>query len=411
VRPAARLRTIAELLPQAVAARAPADRIMQQWGRQNRYAGSKDRRDISDRLFAILRHYGNLTGRLGTDNPQLVAMLASHVLADMPLDEIIQLADGSQYALPPISTADVKTLTHAATAKPDGRAAKLSVPQWLMEDVEAQLGSETDAVMQAMLTRAPTDVRVNFLKADMQTAQAALQDDEIDTRPHEKINGALRLTGSAQITTGAAFQNGYIELQDAGAQAVAQICAARPFETVMDFCCGAGGKALALAAQMENKGRLLVHDAIETRMRPLPDRAIRAGVEIIETVPTAQLRDFEAQCDLVIADVPCSGAGRWRRAPETKWRLTAADLTELHRLQAEIIHQAAALVRPGGRLAYITCSLLASENNRQIDKFLQENQCFEPIETDGPVGQEARHMLHPVNADTDGLFIAVMQRR
>jgi len=410
VRPAARLRTIAELLPQTLSDRQPADRIMQQWGRQNRYAGSKDRRDISDRLFAILRHYGALTARLGSDDPLLVTMLATHLLGDVTLDEIAAMADGSQYGPPPISGADEKTLSHAAATPPSDRANGLAVPVWMLDDIAAQLGDETDAVMQAMLTRAPLDVRVNTLQADRQAAQNALREDDIETAPLAKIDTALRVHGTAQITMSAAYRAGMVEVQDAGAQAVAQICDAQPFETVMDFCTGAGGKALALAAQMNNKGRLLVHDAIKTRMRHLPERVTRAGAEIIETVSPEHLRDFEAQCNLVVVDVPCSGAGRWRRAPETKWRLTAEALADLHKLQAEILQKAAALVRPEGRLAYITCSLLASENDRQIDKFLKQNQCFEPMKSDGPMGAQARHMLHPLNAETDGLFIALMRR-
>ena len=410
MRPAARLRTIAELLPQTLSDRQPADRIMQQWGRQNRYAGSKDRRDISDRLFAILRHYGALTARLGSDDPLLVTMLATHLLGDVTLDEIAAMADGSQYGPPPISGADEKTLSHAAATPPSDRANGLAVPVWMLDDIAAQLGDETDAVMQAMLTRAPLDVRVNTLQADRQAAQNALREDDIETAPLAKIDTALRVHGTAQITMSAAYRAGMVEVQDAGAQAVAQICDAQPFETVMDFCTGAGGKALALAAQMNNKGRLLVHDAIKTRMRHLPERVTRAGAEIIETVSPEHLRDFEAQCNLVVVDVPCSGAGRWRRAPETKWRLTAEALADLHKLQAEILQKAAALVRPEGRLAYITCSLLASENDRQIDKFLKQNQCFEPMKSDGPMGAQARHMLHPLNAETDGLFIALMRR-
>lgn len=138
---------------------------------------------------------------------------------------------------------------------------------------------------------------------------------------------------------------------------------------------------------------------------------MRAGVEIFETVAPHDLRGLEGQCDLVVADVPCSGTGRWRRAPETKWRLTAQGLADMHELQAQILRQAASLLRPEGRLAYITCSLLSSENNRQIDGFLEENQAFEPMETDGPTGLQARHMLHPCNGDTDGLYIAMLQRR
>ena len=411
MRPAARLQTIAELLPLALSERQPADRLVQHWGRQNRYAGSKDRRDISDRLFAILRHYGNLTARLGSDEPLLVTMLATHILSDMPLDEVVALADGSQYAAKPISDADVRTLNHAATTPPLEQADKLSAPAWLLEDIEAQLGDATEAVLVAMQSRAPLDLRINLLRGDRMAAQAALLEDDIEAAPHPHIETALRVLGTAQITMSRAYKDGLVEVQDAGAQAVAQICAAQPFETVMDFCAGAGGKALALAAQMQNKGRLLVHDAMDARMKHMPERAMRAGVEIIETVAAQGLREFEGQCDLVVVDVPCSGTGRWRRAPETKWRLTAEGLVDLHNLQAQILRQAALLLRPEGRLAYITCSLLSSENDRQIDGFLEENQAFEPMETDGPTGLQARHMLHPCNGDTDGLYIAMLQRR
>jgi 16S rRNA (cytosine967-C5)-methyltransferase len=264
--------------------------------------------------------------------------------------------------------------------------------------------------MGAMLQRAALDVRVNLLKADRDGAQAALLQDEIEAAPHPHIDTALRIIGTAQITMSAAYREGLVDVQDAGAQAVAQICGAKAFDTVMDYCAGAGGKALALAAQMENKGRLLVHDAIATRMRGLPERVLRAGVDIVETVAPEHMRDFEGQCDLVVADVPCSGAGRWRRAPETKWRLTPDALADLHIVQADILQKASTLVRPGGRLAYITCSVLASENNRQIDLFLEENQGFEEVETNGPHGAAARHMLHPFTTETDGLFVAVLQR-
>ena len=199
-------------------------------------------------------------------------------------------------------------------------------------------------------------------------------------------------------------------MQDGGAQAVAIMCAAQPFETVMDFCAGGGGKALALAAQMQNKGRLLVHDAIETRMKGLAERARRAGVDIVETVVPENLHGFEGKCDLVVADVPCSGAGRWRRAPETKWRLTRDDLNKLCDLQADILRQAATLVKPGGRLVYMTCSLLATENDRQVARFIEENRLFELSEAATCLGQIGQAQLHPINADTDGLYCAVLEK-
>ena len=410
MRPAARLQAIADLLARMLADSQAADKIMQGWGRQNRYAGSKDRRNISDRLFAILRHYPNLTGRLGTDNPLLVAMLATHCLEGETLESVLALADGSQYAPAPLSPANAKTLTHAAQAQLQDKAAQLAVPAWLLSDIEAQLGDATAPVLQAMTQRAPLDVRVNSLKATQEEALAALAEDGFAAAPHGRIDGALRLQGSPRLAETTAFQNGLFEVQDGGAQAVAAMCAAQPFETVMDFCAGAGGKALAMAAAMNNRGRLLVHDAIAPRLKGLDARAKRAGVTIVETVAPQDLHGLEGQCDLVMADVPCSGAGRWRRAPETKTRLTQDELDALRALQADILRQAAILVKPGGRLAYMTCSLLASENRDQVQQFIEENQLFSISETALCLGRHGMAQLHPVNADTDGLFCAVLEK-
>ena len=410
MRPAARLQAIADLLADVLADTQAADRMVQSWGRQNRYAGSKDRRNISDRLFAILRHYGNLTARLGTDNPLMVAMLATHVLEGETLEDVLALADGSQYAPPPLSDADAKSLAHAAQAQPKDKAAQLAAPDWLLADVEAQIGGETDAVLPAMTQRAPLDVRVNALKATPQEAMEALGEDGLQARRHTHIDGALRFEGTPRLSETKAYKKGLIEVQDGGAQAVSQMCAAQPFETVMDFCAGSGGKALALAAAMQNKGRLLVHDAIAPRMNGLGERARRAGVDIIEPITSPDVHAFEGQCDLVVADVPCSGSGRWRRAPETKWRLTRDELDALVALQGDILRQAAALVKPGGRLAYMTCSILASENNRQVARFIEENQSFKLMQSASCLGQNGQAQLHPANADTDGLYCAVLEK-
>jgi 16S rRNA (cytosine967-C5)-methyltransferase len=220
----------------------------------------------------------------------------------------------------------------------------------------------------------------------------------------------LRFDALPRLIEANAYKSGLIEVQDSGAQAVAAMCAAQPFETVMDFCAGAGGKALALAAQMQNKGRLLAHDAIESRMSGLAQRAQRAGVDIIETLAPQNIDDMRGQCDLVVADVPCSGAGRWRRAPETKWRLTQENLDALRETQADILAQSARLVRSGGRLAYMTCSVLASENIDQVSRFLKENQGFSLSSTAQCLGQTSMVQLHPANADTDGLFCAVLEK-
>jgi 16S rRNA (cytosine967-C5)-methyltransferase len=358
----------------------------------------------------VLRHYGNLTARLGTDTPLLVAMLATHLLEGEALEDVLALADGSQYAPPPLSDADAKSLAHAAQTQAKDKAAQLAVPDWLLADIEAQLAGDTDAVLQAMTQRAPLDVRVNALKATPQQAMDALAEDGLQARPHTHIETALRFDGAPRLADTKAFKKGLIEVQDGGAQAVASMCAAKPFETVVDFCAGGGGKALALAADMNNKGRLLVHDAIEMRMKGLDERARRAGVDIIETLAPSQIADMAAQCDLVVADVPCSGVGRWRRAPETKWRLTRDELDALCALQADILRQAATLVKPGGRLAYMTCSILASENSHQVARFIEENQSFKLMASASCFGQSGQAQLHPSNADTDGLYCAVLEK-
>ena len=337
-------------------------------------------------------------------------MLATHLLHDVELDEVLALADGSRHAPPPLVAADETSLRNAAQNPPDNRADNLSVPLWLLPELETQLGAACDDVMHTMMARAPTDVRVNFLKGTRDEAIAALAAEDVVATPHPHVDTALRLEGSPRLLDGKAYQSGLVEVQDAGAQAVSLMVGVQPFDTVMDFCAGGGGKALAMAAQMQNKGRMLMHDALAERMADVPQRAARAGVDIIETIAPQNLPDWQAQCDVVVVDVPCSGAGRWRRAPETKWRLTQDELDGLVALQADILQQAAALVKPGGRLAYITCSLLACENNMQVARFINKNQQFALIDTVLPMGMAGQTQWHPVNADSDGLYCAVMQR-
>jgi 16S rRNA (cytosine967-C5)-methyltransferase len=410
VRPAARLQAVSDLLHTVMSDAIPADRIMQNWGRQNRYAGSKDRRDISNRLFAILRHYGSLTARLQDDDALLVSLLATVQLDGETLEAALSLADGSAHSPEPLEAASVEKLTQALDRDvSQDKAGAWSAPDWLLSDIEAQLGDDTEGVLMAMRDRAPVDVRVNLLKTDRAGAIAALQEEGFEPVPHAHVETALRFEGAPRLVDSEAFKQGLIEVQDAGAQSVAQVCDAKPGQTVMDFCAGAGGKALALAAQMENQGLLLVHDAIAGRMNGQRPRAKRAGVDILQIVKPAQVLDFTEGCDLVVADVPCSGTGRWRRSPETKWRLTAEDLAELHQMQADILTEAALLVQPGGRLVYITCSILASENGQQIDRFLQETPGFELSQIDLPFGQGGQMQLHPLNSDTDGLYCAVLQ--
>ena len=246
MRPAARLQTLSELLTETLSSRQAADFIVKQWGRQSRFAGSKDRRFLSDGLFTILRHYGNLLDRLGTDDPLLVTLLAYIDVVDeavkITLDEALALADGQTHAPPPLTADQIDCLRHAIDKPATSRAGQLSVADWLLADLDAGLGQHADAVMQAMRQRAPLDVRVNTLKGDAAQAMTALQGEGFLLQPHAFIANALRLDLPANVTASQAFENGLVEVQDAGAQAVAQFAAPQPFQTVLDYCAGAGGK-------------------------------------------------------------------------------------------------------------------------------------------------------------------------
>ena len=425
MRPAARLQTLSELLAETLSSRQAADFIVKQWGRQNRFAGSKDRRFLSDGLFTILRHYGNLRDRLGADDPLLITLLAYIDVVDesvkITLDEALALADGQAHAPSPLSPEQIDCLRQALEKPANSRAGQLSVADWLLADLDAGLGPQADAVMQAMRQRAPLDVRVNTLKGDAAQASVALQNEGFSVQPHGFVSNALRLALPANVTASQAFEDGLIEVQDAGAQAVAQFAAPQPFQTVLDYCAGAGGKSLAMAALMNNRGRLIVHDSDTRRMRPIIDRAARASVSIIETADAHGLKPLVGGCDVVMADVPCSGSGRWRRSPETKWRLSQESLLALNNVQLNIMKKAADYVAPNGRLVYVTCSVFASENERIIKRFLASQPAFE-LDVEPPQDTSSNDLaaalkaagfiqLNPVSSDTDGLFCAVLRRR
>ena len=421
MRIAARLQTLSELLVETLSSRQAADFIVKQWGRENRFAGSKDRRFLSDGLFTILRHYGSLQDRLGTDDPLLITMLAFVDAfegdAKMTLEDVLAMADGQPHNPETLSDAQIQCLHDAAAKAPQTRAGKLNVAEWMLEELDAGLGDNVDAVLHAMTQRAPLDVRVNTLKADVEQAMAALQDQGFEVQAHGQIANALRVSLPANVTQSQAFEDGLIEVQDAGAQAVSQFAAAKPHETVLDYCAGAGGKSLAMAALMQNSGRLIVNDTDSRRMRPIEARAARAGVKMLETATPALLDKLVGRCDLVMADVPCSGSGRWRRSPETKWRLTPDSMLALRSAQLNILKKAAAYVAPGGRLVYVTCSVFAAENSKLINSFLAGNPGFErqmqATDGDDMLSQFQTHgelQLDPVRHDTDGLFCAVLRR-
>jgi 16S rRNA (cytosine967-C5)-methyltransferase len=387
--PPARTQAAIELLDQIVAAArdggAAADTLIARYFATRRYAGSGDRRAVRELVYAAIRACGKRPtgGR--------AAMLA--------------LA-GEDPAL--ASTFDGSAHGPAAIEAKEEAAVRGVAPTWLIRALnDSGLGATE---MSALTERAPLDVRVNRLLADPADLGAALPGAE----PIEGLPDALRLPAGTDV----AGYAGLVEVQDAGSQAVAFATGAWPDERVVDLCAGGGGKTLALVAAMENRGRILACDTDRGRLQRLPPRAERAGVTIVETrlldpgKEADALADWAGTADRVLVDAPCSGTGTWRRNPEARWRLTPDRLDRLATTQRQLLRIAAALVRPGGTLTYVVCSLLDGEGLRQVNTFLAGYPSWrvDPLELPFGRAHGAGIRLTPAHDGTDGFFVARLLR-
>ena len=400
--PSARVQAAIDILDlviaEAVRGGAPADRVIVEWFRTRRFAGSGDRRALRELVFRAIRACGPVPASGRAAMLRLVAQDAS----------LGALFNGGPHAPAPIA--------------PDEAVADAGVaPEWLAAALADSGIAGEDAL--ALLGRAPLDIRVNTLKADPATLALPVPAEAVFG---EALPETLRLPAGTSVESWDAFADGLIEVQDAGSQWVGHVAAAMPGETIVDLCAGAGGKTLALAAHMQNRGRLIACDASRDRLARLAPRAMRAGA-IVETRlldggrEITGLRDLVSAVDAVLVDAPCSGTGTWRRNPEARWRLNPGELVKLTQLQARLIDIAAGLVKPGGRLVYVTCSLLDAEGAAQIDQFLAragEAWHAEPITptvlpaTGATLGQTRGKGLRlaPLCDETDGFFVAVAKR-
>jgi 16S rRNA (cytosine967-C5)-methyltransferase len=385
--PAARVQASIELLDQVIAAARdngpPADRVIADGLRLRRYAGSSDRRAIRDLTYAAIRACGPLpaNGR---------AMLLRLAGTD---GGISALFDGSEYGPMPIGDED---------APAEGGIA----PAW----IEARLAASDIAGDEAaaLLGRAPLDLRVNTLKASRVELELPLEAEKL-VAP----NG-LRLPGGTPVEQWHAYRAGLVEIQDCGSQLACEAVGAKPGETVIDLCAGAGGKTLALAAAMENSGVLVASDTDRGRLSQLMPRAERAGAAIVEArllnpnEEAEMLADLAGAGDAVLVDAPCSGSGTWRRNPENRWRLTEARLADVTALQDRLLDLAATLVKPGGRLVFVTCSLLDEEGPERFARFLERHPEWRANQPGLPLGRARGQgiRLTPAHDGTDGFFIA-----
>lgn len=352
--PQARVQAAIEILDQILQGTA-AEKALTGWARRSRFAGSKDRAGIRDHVFDALRRRnsaaffgGSLTGR-----GLMIGVLRQD---GVDLNEIFT---GDGYAPAALSGPELTV--------PEGEA-PFDIPEWLQEPLRESLGTAFHDTLAALGRRAPVILRVNLRKATLAQAQDLLAEDGIETHPMTLVDTALEVSeGARRIKNSAAYLGGVVELQDASSQALIAEMSLDKSMKVMDYCAGGGGKVLAMAGRCD--AQYFAHDANPQRLSDLPARAKRAGAKItIVEEPTAY-----APFDLVLCDVPCSGSGTWRRTPDAKWRFAPEDLAKLERVQAEILEKAQGFVAPGGTLVYATCSVLASENTAQIERFLQNN--------------------------------------
>ncbi len=387
--PGARLSAAIEILDAILGGEA-AERALTRWARASRFAGSKDRAAIRDVVFDCLRQRRSL-GYLGGGDTGRALVLAHAACEPADVDALFTGA-----GFDPAPPTDAERAALAADIGMAPRAVRLDVPDFLEDELAADLGADFEPVMAAMRQRAPVDLRVNTLKTSARAAMVALARDAVLTEPHPLVANALRVVENPRLVAQSrAYTQGMVELQDVSSQFAAAAAGARPDMTVLDYCAGGGGKALALAAAMGGRGRLFVHDANVARMKDLPARARRAGARVEVVTPEARPRTVPA-CDLVFVDAPCSGSGAWRRTPEGKWRLAPGDLPRFTRLQDAILAEAAEHLRPGGRLVYATCSLLARENSARTRAFLDARPGWR---------LEAEHRLSPLDGG-DGFYVA-----
>lgn len=390
--PAARVQAAIDILDAVIAAArgqgASADRLAAEWFRQRRFVGSKDRRAIRELVWAAIRACGDVpaSGRAA------VLALAQGDAA------LAALFDGSTYGPAPIRAGEPVAVPGA-------------MPAWLAAEMAA---SGLDAAEQgALLDRAPLDLRANALKIDRDSLAARLP---VAAATTAALHG-LRLPLGTPAETWPEFAQGLFEVQDTGSQIACQALAAQPGESVVDLCAGAGGKTLALAAAMQNTGRLLACDIDRARLQRLAPRAERAGA-LVETrllnpgKESAMLADWQGQADAVLVDAPCSGTGTWRRNPEARWRLSPAAIARYGQMQAQVLAVAAGLVKPGGRLVFITCSLIDAEGADGLDAFLAAHPDFRCAPLDLAVGRPHRGgwRLSPYHDETDGFFFARLVR-
>jgi 16S rRNA (cytosine967-C5)-methyltransferase len=410
-----------EILADILERHRPASEALKDWGKAHRFAGSGDRHAIGTLVYDALRRKNSVAAAAGSDLPRGLVMGTLKLVWGNGIDEISAIC-GEQYGPGALTTNEVWALGQASEPAFD-------VPAWLIPSFERVFGERAIEEVQALSSRAPIDLRVNTLKAKRDQVIDALKKYGAVEGPLSPLAVRIEAPGPDQkhinVEAEPAHGMGWYEVQDSASQIAALMSGVVAGEKVADICAGAGGKTLALAAMMENRGTLVAHDRDKRRLRPIFERVTRAGASCITVVGAdeSEKLDEAGPYDCVVIDAPCSGSGSWRRKPDAKWKFTQKQLNLRMKDQHDVLARGAALVRRGGRLVYITCSVLAEENTDQVTAFLKAHKDFSIV----PHAQQWGHvigglaprsadglkdglLLTPLQHETDGFFEAVLKK-
>jgi len=422
-----RIAAAIEILADIEARKRPVAEALKAWGLNNRFAGAGDRAAIGNLVYDALRRKASHAAAMGSDAPR--ALVLSVVVREWALTpEALNDAFAADSHAPEIlSVEEIERLVGEVPAAPDH--VRADVPEWTAAALAESFGETWVAEAQAMAGRPPLDLRANALKSSRDKVLKSLARFNPEAGPVTPDGVRLAAgTGDSRtpnVQTDEGYLKGWFEVQDQGSQAVSTLAGARPGEQVLDLCAGAGGKSLAMAAAMGNKGQIFAYDSDRSRLAPIYDRLKRSGVRNVQVRPPepGALDDLIGKMDRVVIDAPCTGTGTWRRQPTAKWKLTPEQVATRVDEQRAILDQAVAFVKPGGALVYITCSVLPEENAHQAKAFLERHPDFAAVPGNtlwmkhfaggaarARFSPEGGILLSPLSTGTDGFYLFMAQR-
>ena len=427
MRTGGRLAAAIEVLSDIQTRHRPAADALKDWGLSHRFAGAGDRGAIGNIVYDALRRRRSAAHLLGSDTPRALGFGALLLEWGETPESLNAALEGDRFAPAALDEAEITAISaNPLHAAPD--AVRADVPDWCAPFLQRAFGDDWVEEGRALSARPPLDLRVNTLKTDRERILREL--DGMKAAPTILAPHGIRIPpieGSGRhpnVQAEPAFAKGWMEVQDEGSQIAARLAGAEPGMQVLDYCAGAGGKTLALSADMDNRGQLFAHDSEKQRLAPIFDRLRRSETRNVQVVARPdELSPLEGRMDLVLVDAPCTGSGTWRRRPDAKWRLTERQLEVRMAEQDAILAAASRYVRPGGRLVYVTCSLFAQENAERLQNFLVARADFEPVdhaslfEAHFPGRSKSARIdpangisLSPARSGTDGFYVAVTAR-